>query len=234
MKYLGITIDNKLMFREHITHATEKCRKIIFTLLKSAKLNWGLSHKALKTLYTGGIQPLLLYGAPVWEEILEKKSHREKLTRVQRLINIKVAKAYRTVSNDALCIITGLTPIHIKIKETAELYKIIRGNRHKNLPIEHDKLPKQWLHPAARFIATDNEEEGATPINIYTDGSKSERCRSRHSHNMSRKPNRKTDVQNGHRVHQQPDGSIRNSKGAGIHTNYADKRRRQSSNCAYG
>ena len=47
MKYLGIIIDNKLTFREHITHATEKCRKIIFALSRSAKLNCGLSHKAL-------------------------------------------------------------------------------------------------------------------------------------------------------------------------------------------
>jgi hypothetical protein len=162
------------MFREHITHATEKCRKIIFALSKPAKLNWGLGHKALKQLYTGGIQLLLLYGASVWAEILEKTSHREKLIRTQRLINIKDAKAYRTVSNDALCIITGLTPIHIKIKESAELYNIVRGNRHKNSPIDHDKLPKHWLHPAARITATDNKEEDSTPINIYTDGSKSE------------------------------------------------------------
>ena len=59
MKYLGKIIDDKLTFREHITQATEKCRKIIFALSKSAKINWGLSHKALKT-YTGEIQPLLL------------------------------------------------------------------------------------------------------------------------------------------------------------------------------
>ena len=102
-------------------------------------------------------------------------SHRKKLPRVQRLINIKAVKAYRTVSNDALCIITGLTPIHIKIKETAKLYKIVRGNRHKNSLIDHDKPPKQWLHPAARIIATDNKKEDSTPINIYADGSKSEK-----------------------------------------------------------
>jgi len=77
MKYLGIIIEDKLTFREHITHVTEKCRKIIFALSKSAKLNWGLSHKALKTLYTGGIQPLLLYGARVWVNTLEKTSHRK-------------------------------------------------------------------------------------------------------------------------------------------------------------
>jgi hypothetical protein len=39
----------------------------------------------------------------------------KKIVRVQRLLNIRIAKAYRTVSNEALCVITGLTPIDIKI-----------------------------------------------------------------------------------------------------------------------
>jgi len=33
----------------------------------------------------------------------------------------------------------------------------------------------KWLHPAASIIATDNEKEDSTPINIYTDGDKSEK-----------------------------------------------------------
>jgi predicted permease len=74
MKYLGIIIDNKLIFRENIAHVTQKCKKVIFPLSKSAKLYWGLSHKALKILYTGGIQPLFLYGAPAWAEILERQA----------------------------------------------------------------------------------------------------------------------------------------------------------------
>jgi len=65
------------------------------------------------------------------------------LTGVQRVINTKVAKAYRTVSNEALCINTGLKPIHINIKETAELYKIVKRNGYVNLKMDHDKLPKQ-------------------------------------------------------------------------------------------
>jgi hypothetical protein len=32
----------------------------------------------------GGIQPLFLYGAPVWAEIIEKTNHRKKITGVQR------------------------------------------------------------------------------------------------------------------------------------------------------
>ncbi len=48
VKYLGITIDSKLTYREHITYVTEKCKKLIFSLSKSAKLHWGLNHAALK------------------------------------------------------------------------------------------------------------------------------------------------------------------------------------------
>jgi ribonuclease HI len=80
------------------------------------------------------------------------------------------------VSNEALCVITGLKPIHIKIQETAEIYKIVRGNIYKDSQIDQDKPPKQWLHPAetAVTIDTDDPQQYSTPINIYTDRSKSE------------------------------------------------------------
>jgi hypothetical protein len=68
LKYLGIIFDSKLTFREHINYMAEKCTKLISALSKWAKLNWGLKHAALKTIYTGRILPLLLYGAPVWKK----------------------------------------------------------------------------------------------------------------------------------------------------------------------
>ena len=74
LKYLGIILDTKLTFREHINYITEKCSKLIFSLSKSAKFNWGLSNDALKTIYTGAILPLLLYGAPIWINALIKAS----------------------------------------------------------------------------------------------------------------------------------------------------------------
>jgi len=39
IKYLGITLDTKLNFREHIISTTNKCTQLIHTLAKSAKLN---------------------------------------------------------------------------------------------------------------------------------------------------------------------------------------------------
>jgi len=115
---------------------------LIFTLSKSAKVTWGLKKEALKTIYTGGILPLVLYGAPVRKSVLDNTSYKAKLI---RLINIRIAKAYRTVSSEALCAITGLTPIDIKIEERAKYYECIKGYGNK---IDREIEAKCWTHPA--------------------------------------------------------------------------------------
>ena len=53
IKYLGLIIDSKLNFRDHIIHISRKCNKIIYALSNSAKQSWGLSHTALHTIYKG-------------------------------------------------------------------------------------------------------------------------------------------------------------------------------------
>lgn len=170
IKYLGIIFDSKLTFREHANYIADKCTKLIFQLSKSAKLTWGLQHRALRIIYTGGILPLILYGAPVWKDILENKCYINKLIRVQRLINIKIAKSYRTVSNEALCLITGITPINIKIEKFSKFYERIRE---KCNMIDREKEVKFWSHPADFVRVADHEKESQNQIQVDTDGSKS-------------------------------------------------------------
>jgi hypothetical protein len=107
MKYFGIILDHKFRFQEHVTHAAERCAKLIYNLLKMAKLTWGIKHAAIATIYKGAILPLLTYGAPVWIEAMKYEHNRQKYIRVQRLINIRMAKAYRITSSEALCMLTG-------------------------------------------------------------------------------------------------------------------------------
>jgi hypothetical protein len=59
--------------------------------------------------------------------VLNSSCYKDKLVRIQRLINIKKTKAYCTVSNEALCIITGLMPINSKIEEATKYYAITKG-----------------------------------------------------------------------------------------------------------
>jgi len=105
----------------------------------------GLSHEALYTIHKGAILPLLFYGAPVWIEVLEKECNQTVYSGAQRRINIKIEKAFRRTSNEALCTLTGLTPIVIKAKEAAKLYIIKKSQVHE---IDHDIQPKAWHHSA--------------------------------------------------------------------------------------
>jgi hypothetical protein len=132
-----------MTFRDHINYIEEKCTKLIFSLSKSAEITWGLKHEALKAIYTGGILPLSLYRAPVWKSVLNKHCYKDKLIRIQRLINISIAKAYRTVSNEALCVITGIKPIHIKIEGAGRYYEITKG---KGIQCDREMEVKNWIH----------------------------------------------------------------------------------------
>ena len=45
---------------------------------KSAKLKWGMGYRALKVIYSGAIEPILTYGAQIWEKALTKKKTKTK------------------------------------------------------------------------------------------------------------------------------------------------------------
>jgi hypothetical protein len=54
-----------------------------------------LVHKrtSAQTIYEGAVVPILMYGAPIWVEAIRKNRNLLKYKRIQRLINIKIAKA---------------------------------------------------------------------------------------------------------------------------------------------
>ena len=113
---------------------------------------------------------------------MKRKYNRAKYIRVQRLINLRIAKAYRTVSHEALCILTGIPPINIKAEEAVALYNITTGRSIQKYQLDKEENPRNWLHPAdavkvtdTYVESTDGREDRKQNIHIYTDGSKSER-----------------------------------------------------------
>ena len=112
---------------------------------------------------------------------MKKEYNKTKYTRVQRLISLRIAKAYRAISHEALCIITGIPPINIKVEEAVALYNITTGRTIQRSQIDKEENPKYWLHPADTIEVNDNiddttdaQEDSKHSIQVYTDGSKSE------------------------------------------------------------
>jgi len=78
-----------------------------------------------------------------------------------------MAKAYSTVSHEALCTLTGMTPLEIKIEEAAQLYYATRRNTNDKTHFERDTGVRKWQHPADAIIRVLKEEEVKNPIQLY-------------------------------------------------------------------
>ena len=138
MKYLGIILDHKFRFNEHIKYTAERCGKLIHSLSRAAKMMWGIKHATMDVIYKGAILPLLTYGPPVWIEAMNHEYNRRKYIRVQRLINISMAKAYRTTSSEALCMLTATTPIIIKLEEIVKRYNTKKRRSNSLMELDHE------------------------------------------------------------------------------------------------
>jgi hypothetical protein len=98
-------------------------------LARTVKLLWGLRHKALKKIYDGVLVPILTYGAPIWVEAIRRNKNITKYKNIQRLINIKIAKAYRTISYNASCVTARVRPIQITREQKVKTYMATKFNK---------------------------------------------------------------------------------------------------------
>ena len=81
VKYLGITLDEKLLYRNHINHSIGKAyaqlNRLFPLLNKKSKLHSRIQVTIYKTLF----RPILTYACPVWAHAA--KSHIQKLQKFQ-------------------------------------------------------------------------------------------------------------------------------------------------------
>ncbi|CAK1553159.1 unnamed protein product, partial [Leptosia nina] len=182
IKILGLTIDRKLTFENHINNTIKKATKLHNYVSKAAKVNWGLNPDIIKTIYLAVIEPIILYASPAWGDAANKVSIKTKLKQIQRKFAIKIIKAYKTVSYEASIAIAGLLPLDLKIGEILKLYKIKKGieNAYKDVEPEIKIDYKLKPHPAKenrlkfRSIITEKELNEINGVKIFTDGSKIE------------------------------------------------------------
>ena len=96
-KDLGITIDNKLKFSEHINAKINKANQIVGCIKYSFKY---LNKDIFKLLYKSMIRPHLEYGSVIWSPHLKK--HMDAIERVQRRATKLVSEIKHLSYNDRL------------------------------------------------------------------------------------------------------------------------------------
>jgi len=75
-------------------------------------------------------------------------------------MNINIAKAYCTTSNDAPYIVNA--PVELKPEEAANLYRITKDRQ--NQLLDHETEHQHWTHPAGTVRITDKMKIWITHI----------------------------------------------------------------------
>ena len=124
---LGVMIDDKLTFGSHVDYVCRRASTAISALSRMMS-NSSAVYGSKRKLLANVVLSILRYGGPVWYTALSTRSYLGKLESTYRLMCLRVASAYRTVSHDAICVLSGMMPIHIIIREDVECFDL-RGTR---------------------------------------------------------------------------------------------------------
>lgn len=112
--YLGVTFGPLFNMGPHICSLTSKVNGLLSTLLRLSGPTWGMDFSQVIAIFKACFYGVALYAVGAWGPLL-RKGHVKALESLQRVLLIRITKAYRTVSGEALNIIAGIPPIDIKI-----------------------------------------------------------------------------------------------------------------------
>ncbi|KAJ8970334.1 hypothetical protein NQ317_017552 [Molorchus minor] len=121
VKYLGVRLDTKLTFWAQIQHAAEAASKVT-TALSRLMANVGGPTAKKRRLLMSVTDSIILYGCEIWADALQKEKYRKVVASVQRRGALRIASAYRTVSEPAVLVIAGVMPIDMRATERKTAY----------------------------------------------------------------------------------------------------------------
>lgn len=145
IKYLGLMLDDKLNFTSHVVYACEKAMKAVAALTRMMA-NCSAVTSSRRRLIANVVSSILRYGDVAWGAALDAQYNLQRVTSVYRLMCLRVASAYRTVSADAACVVAGMVPIGLLVQEDVRCYEHrgVRGIRSLARNITMAQWQEQW------------------------------------------------------------------------------------------
>ncbi|GBM13697.1 hypothetical protein AVEN_148215-1 [Araneus ventricosus] len=184
LKYLGVIIDNKLNWADHLINLKTKLTHLHQKITRIAGTNWGLNKDLRRRLYKTVAERMILHGAAAWAYPLSTRQSRL-LNSIQRKFLLNVTGAYSTTPTAALQVIEGIIPLHTKAEQEAVYVRRARlrktsnyNNINFNPNNYEDGTTSTKFHPAIfqleDRISLKKQFLPVPGLNIYTDGSKIE------------------------------------------------------------
>lgn len=118
VRYLGVTIEERMNFGLHFENTSARVLAELAKLERISRANFGWSVGMTRKLYRSVIEPIMLYGCELWGAELEgNETKKKRWLSLQRKVLIKTIKAYRTVSYEAMWVVSGFPSLDLKIAE---------------------------------------------------------------------------------------------------------------------
>ncbi|KAI5722312.1 hypothetical protein M8J76_006741 [Diaphorina citri] len=121
VKYLGVVLDKKLCFNQHIDYVTAKAEKTVAALSRIVP-NLGGPGENKRRLLQYAADSIILHAAPTWFESLKIKKNKSKLLSIQRKFVLRVGCLYRTVSTEAAAVVSRVIPIDLLLTGRARTF----------------------------------------------------------------------------------------------------------------
>ncbi|GFW73550.1 RNA-directed DNA polymerase from mobile element jockey [Trichonephila clavipes] len=125
IEYLGVTLDSKLTFKNHLTKITCKFKITLMTLLPLLNKNSNLSRNSKRLIYLQYLQPILTYTCQIWGYVAITSINK---LQVHQNIDLRIILNYpqyiarKYLHNDA-----NLQPLNERIRTLAERFLTTRS-----------------------------------------------------------------------------------------------------------
>ena len=128
VKYLGVTLDNKLSRKEHILTKITACKKLMIMLNSNLRGMQAPKPKLSKWAYTGVVRPKLLYACMTWGNSINTIQQLKKIKALDRLAVRSTTTITRNTPQASVEIMIDLMPIELMIQKVGiSAYIRLRG-----------------------------------------------------------------------------------------------------------
>lgn len=117
-KYLGLMIDPKLFFQQHIDFVAAKAKKLFASLRRYTRRLYTSPFSSLLTIYRHAVIPIVGYALPIWNCRLTQKRVIRKLNEAQAFCLRTAMLTYRSVPADAISVLCRCLPLHLELQLT--------------------------------------------------------------------------------------------------------------------
>jgi ribonuclease HI/exonuclease III len=121
-KYLGLTMDSKLKWREHVETIKQKATRTVHTLNSLGSSTWGIRLQDMRKLYEAIVLPQMMYGCSIWSNANlheGSRTYTHKTIDALRSIQARAARsicgAYKATAMAALDVEAFLLPVEQQI-----------------------------------------------------------------------------------------------------------------------